>query len=231
MTAETASVDIVTKEWLKSGLGEKTMVITRNVEQPIEVVQNPTGICLPDDILSYDPLENLRRPEDIPQTLGPNDYDDVTLGHDLRTKLDSDDSDSELDPNDFSAGQLSTAEFDDDEFVFPEEDRNAMAAFDMSQLDTITPDPLTQPHTASPATHSTRTFEDSWHVKNRLLKLLPHGHSAFKPFAAALRMSMYVYDRNDRARVEEVLKAKGDTWAHALRTRTAKIRIFNCVHT
>ncbi|KAJ7886397.1 hypothetical protein B0H14DRAFT_3431236 [Mycena olivaceomarginata] len=35
------------------------------------------------------------------------------------------------------------------------------------------------------------------HVQERLLKLLPPGHSAFKRFAAAQRISMFVYDRHD----------------------------------
>ncbi|KAJ7257616.1 hypothetical protein C8J57DRAFT_1234764 [Mycena rebaudengoi] len=69
----------------------------------------------------------------------------------------------------------------------------------------------------TPSTLASRTLEDIWHVKDRLLRILPHGHSAFKPFAVALKLSTFVYDRNDRARVEEVLNKNDETWNDVLR--------------
>ncbi|KAK6993005.1 hypothetical protein R3P38DRAFT_3372035 [Favolaschia claudopus] len=82
---------------------------------------------------------------------------------------------------------------------------------------------LTQPRNHSPATLPTRTLEDIWHVKDRLLKLLPSGHSAFRPFAIALGLATFVYDRDDRMRVDEVLRKKGQTWNEAIRKETSKM--------
>jgi hypothetical protein len=100
---------------------------------------------------------------------------------------------------------------------------SAMADFDMSTLDDIVSDPLVQPKNPTPFTLASRTLEDIWHVKDRLLRIPPHGHSAFKPFAAALKLSTFVCDRNDRACVEEVLNKNDETWNDVLCKQTAKI--------
>ncbi|KAJ7271810.1 hypothetical protein C8J57DRAFT_1226375 [Mycena rebaudengoi] len=94
-----------------------------------------------------------------------------------------------------------------------------MADFDMSTLDDIVSDPLVQLKNPTPSTPASRTLEDIWHVKDQLLRILLHGHSAFKPFAAALKLSTFVCDRNDRACVEEVLN-KNDGVMQADRKNT-----------
>jgi hypothetical protein len=77
---------------------------------------------------------------------------------------------------------------------------------------------LSQPQTAAPEILPSRCLEDPWHIQNRLLKLLSHAHSAFKPFAAALSRAMFVHDQDDRQLVTTALESKGETWDKALRT-------------
>ncbi|KAJ7202182.1 hypothetical protein C8J57DRAFT_1543404 [Mycena rebaudengoi] len=127
--------------------------------------------------------------------------------------LDNDsDSDSDIDGNaykDKPPPEAGPSRVDDDEFRFMDGDEieSAMADFDMSTLDDIVSDPLVQLKGPTPSTPASRTLEDIWHVKDQLLRILLHGHSAFKPFAAALKLSTFVCDRNDRACVEEVMQA------------------------
>ncbi|KAJ7264130.1 hypothetical protein C8J57DRAFT_1512215 [Mycena rebaudengoi] len=98
-----------------------------------------------------------------------------------------------------------------------------MADFDISTLDDIVSDPLVQLKNPTPSTPAFQMLEDIWHVKDWLLRIFPHDHSAFKPFAAALKLSTFVYDRNDRARVEEVLNKNNETWNDVSRKQTAII--------
>ncbi|KAJ7271725.1 hypothetical protein C8J57DRAFT_1226303 [Mycena rebaudengoi] len=121
---------------------------------------------------------------------------------------DDSDSDSDIDGNaykDEPPPEAGPSRVNDDEFSFMDGDEieSAMADFDMSTLDDIVSDPLVQLKNPTPSTPASRTLEDIWHVKDQLLRILLHGHSAFKPFAAALTLSTFVCDRNDRRGFEQ----------------------------
>ncbi|KAJ7210304.1 hypothetical protein C8J57DRAFT_1257221 [Mycena rebaudengoi] len=137
--------------------------------------------------------------------------DGNSTSQESRTLDDDSDFDSDIDGNayeDEPPPEAGLSRVDDDEFSFMDGDEieSAMADFDMSTLDDTVSDPL-----------------DIWYVKDQLLRILPHGHSAFKPFAAALKLSTFVYGRNDCACVEEVLNKNDETWNDVLSKQTAKI--------
>lgn len=125
----------------------KSMVVTRNLQQPVEVDGSAHALTVPDDILSYDPMTNVLSPSAMPQRLEPGDYDDA---HHKKSIHDSDDSDDDEDGEltAFLPPKLAPADFefdDEDEYALAADDEQAMAAVDMSQFDPPMSDSLTQP--------------------------------------------------------------------------------------
>ncbi|KAJ7153309.1 hypothetical protein C8R46DRAFT_1357190 [Mycena filopes] len=204
----------------------QSMVVTRNSEPPVEAPETANGgLGVPVDIATYDPLENVCAPGDLPEVLGPNDFNDPSmgLGHGDSDGVDADPGeDRDLEDSIQSPPVVPNPSNEEDEFGFMDgvEMAELMEAHEAS-TSSSTLDPLAQPKIPTPATLPTRTFEDIFHVKDRLLDLLPKGHSAFKPFAAALGLATFVYDRHDRAAVEASLKKTGETWNEAIRARTS----------
>jgi len=78
---------------------------------------------------------------------------------------------------------------------------------------------LTQPSGISWKGLLTRILQDIFHVEDRLLRLLPERHSAYKAFAIAFTQAIFVYDKDDRAAIEAALKKHNVTWEYALRTK------------
>ena len=119
---------------------------------------------------------------------------------------------------------LTLIQVDDDDEFDQYFDSDLIAQVDLSNIDvssgessTLRTQPqLSQPQFAMPDILPSRCLEDPWHVQHQLLKLLPQGHSAFKPFAAALSHAMFVHDKDDQKLVTAVLESKGETWENAL---------------
>jgi hypothetical protein len=58
---------------------------------------------------------------------------------------------------------------------------------------------------------------------NRLLRLLSKKHSAFKAFAHDFSEAMFIRDKDDEARVQAVLEAKGISWEYAKRAKASAL--------
>lgn len=188
----------------------KSMITTRKLNDPENTSTDMEGTMLPDNITSYAPPPALTPAmiNELPLSLD-EDSDEVEeeFGHTASHKQ--------------PEGSNSDEEYDDPEF-------NALIEnADLSDLSTTgapaASNAFVQPDSITPTNLPSRTLEDIWHVKERLLKLLPEAHSAFKPFKAAFGQAIFVYDKTDRENVEKVLQKNGEKWDVVLRTKTAMI--------
>lgn len=80
-----------------------------------------------------------------------------------------------------------------------------------------------EPGSSEIKTFLSRLLDDNYHVQNRLLKLLSHTHTGFKPFAQAFSQTLLIPDKSDEAAVKEVFEKKGIPWSYALRTKSDAI--------
>ncbi|KAJ7572428.1 hypothetical protein C8J56DRAFT_759951, partial [Mycena floridula] len=64
---------------------------------------------------------------------------------------------------------------------------------------------------------ATRISDDIFHFENRLTKLLPKSHSAFKAFSREFADTVLVYDAADKEAVEKSLQRRGLSWEWAHR--------------
>ncbi|KAJ6547247.1 hypothetical protein B0H19DRAFT_1266182 [Mycena capillaripes] len=69
----------------------------------------------------------------------------------------------------------------------------------------------------------TRVLNDAYHFMDRLLRLLPKKHSAFKEFAHQFSETIFIRDQNDEQKVRDVLKEKGISRDYAVRTKKAAL--------
>ncbi|KAG6877503.1 hypothetical protein C0992_009828 [Termitomyces sp. T32_za158] len=157
--------------------------------------------------------------------------DPANMDSDLDNSDSDSDSDSESDlfdvPQQFlseSTMQIPTINTSnsDDEYAADDID-DLIRNVDLNTLPTTTPNPLHQPEVSSDPLPS-RIFDDLWHVQDRLLRLLPKGHSAFKAFASQFSQVLLVPDKSDIAAVMAVFEKRGFTWSYALRSHSDAIR-------
>ncbi|KIK58696.1 hypothetical protein GYMLUDRAFT_245792 [Collybiopsis luxurians FD-317 M1] len=79
-------------------------------------------------------------------------------------------------------------------------------------------DMLTQAEGGS-GTLASRVFDDTFHFMDRLLRMLPKKHSAFKEFAHQFSETIFVRDAQDYWTVKAVLDQKGISWDFVVRAR------------
>jgi hypothetical protein len=63
----------------------------------------------------------------------------------------------------------------------------------------------------------TRVLDDAFHFMDRIFRLLPKKHSAFRAFAHDFSEAMFLRDKDDEAQVRVVLERKGINWDYARR--------------
>jgi hypothetical protein len=66
-----------------------------------------------------------------------------------------------------------------------------------------------------------RVLDDVFHFMDRLFRLLPKKHSAFKAFAHDFSEAIFIRDSDDKARVRAALEAKGISWEYAKRAKAS----------
>ncbi|KAK7448771.1 hypothetical protein VKT23_013502 [Stygiomarasmius scandens] len=110
---------------------------------------------------------------------------------------------------------------EDDLYADPEIDR-LIQQVDLTKVNIANP-LLKQPAVEGESILS-RVLEDIFHAEDRVLKHLPKPHSAYKPFARALKQVMLVPDKEDKEKVEKVLAKQGFTWEYALHSKPDEIR-------
>jgi hypothetical protein len=205
----------------------------------------PTRVITPDT-----PNSTPVRDSNVSPAANPPPHADVLEAIHSTIDSDQDDSDSESDSEPIAAHELDTSAAVKltpvnqlvyywklltnlqqiilssdgcDEFGFSNSEEQAMSQIPEQLL--VPPATLTQPSALRPNQMlPTRVFDDIFHVQDRLLRLLPKSHSAFKAFARAFADTILVADAGDRAAVEQVYASKGLTWQYALRAHTDAVR-------
>jgi hypothetical protein len=180
------------------------------------------------DLASLVSRENIPEPNDDNSEAAdwtgsePADDEDRDEGRD---ESESSDSDSEPDRDsgddeDSASQSASDGNSDSDEFEqFMDPTIDAYIATHPEGPEIGAPHPLVQPAEAT-GPRPTRTFQDIWHLMNRLIKHIDRrNHSLGKEFARFLRDAIFVPDKIDKAQVEAVLKADGITWDQAVRSK------------
>ena len=69
----------------------------------------------------------------------------------------------------------------------------------------------------------TRVLDDAFHFMDRIFRLLPKKHTAFRAFAHDFSEAIFLRDRDDEARVRAVLEHKGINWDYARRAHSPSL--------
>ncbi|KAF7350312.1 hypothetical protein MVEN_01335500 [Mycena venus] len=176
------------------------------------------------DLASLVSRENIPEPEhgDDSQVDSTGDGEDSDYGG--REESDSSsDSESEQDldedcsnPDSGSSPRATTPDDEFESYMDPAID--AYIATHPEGPDIDAHHPLVQPAEAT-GPQPTHTFQDIFHLMDRLIKHLNKDHSLSKQFARFLRDAIYIPDKIDKARVEAVLKMENVTWDQAVRSK------------
>ena len=130
----------------------------------------------------------------------------------------SESDDEELGPATNPDPSPTNGESDDEFESYMDPDLDAYIATHPEGPDLGVPHPLVQP-TVAPGPQPTHTFQDIFHLMERLNKHINKDHSLAKQFSRVLRDAMLVPDKIDKARVEAVLKKQNITWDQAVRSK------------
>lgn len=76
---------------------------------------------------------------------------------------------------------------------------------------------------SSSTTLPTRVLDDAFHFMDRIFRLLPKKHTAFRAFAHDFSEALFLRDRDDEAQVRVVLKGKGINWDYVRRAHSPSL--------
>ncbi|KAJ7739783.1 hypothetical protein DFH07DRAFT_778607 [Mycena maculata] len=149
-----------------------------------------------------------------------SDFEAADSASDSGSDSDSDSESVQREPSSTHSSQPAEDQSDEEFEKYMDPDIDAFIATHQDGPVPPTSDshPHVQPAQAT-APRPTRTFQDILHEMQRLTKHIPREHSLAKQFSRWLRDAIFIPDKLDKARVEAVLKKKGETWDRAVRSK------------